>query len=84
MANEKKEGFENYNAVEMSNNYSQINSDYKLKPNGKLFVNLTQKDSNLNKYSRMYNSNKKEPKVNFLEAANQEDTDQAYKSIFKK
>ena len=43
----------------MSNNYSQINNDYKLKPNGKLFVNLTQKDSNLNKYSRMYNSNKK-------------------------
>ena len=84
MVNEKKEGFENYDAVEMSNNYSQINSDYKLKPNGKLFVNLTQKDSNLNKYSRMYNSNKKEPKVNFLEAANQEDTDQAYESIFKK
>lgn len=84
MANEKKEGFENYDAVEMSNNYSQINSDYKLKPNGKLFVNLTQKDSNLNKYSRMYNSNKKEPKVNFLEAANQEDTDQTYESIFKK
>ena len=79
-----KEEFENYDAVEMGNNYSQINNDFKLKTNGKLFVNLTQKDNNLNKYSKMYNSNKKEPKVNFLEAANQEDTDQAYESIFKK
>ena len=79
-----EEGFENYDAVEMGNNYSKINSNFKLKSNGKLFVNLTQKDTNLNRYSDMYNSNKKEPKVNFLEAANQEDTDQTYESIFKK